>query len=156
MHEHDERPAQPAVPPIEPGRKPVAARHRQQQALAAWQLRRDGAHGIAQSLQVASEPRRPFLEWRNRPARHVHALPHRRHCLSWRQPDCRRRLRIRKWETFLYGSTSGGLVSQPDIKPEPTESGLFREYDAAKDRPFTHSVFTFAVLNRIAHAPAAK
>jgi hypothetical protein len=54
MQQNDERPCHGATGrPVESSRQPVAIGHRQQQALAARQVRWGTAHDVAQSLQVA-------------------------------------------------------------------------------------------------------
>src|ERR1700731_2623762 len=74
MYEHDERPGHGAGRPVEPRRQPVAAGDLKQQALAARQVRRNAAQKVAQSLQIAPKPGRPFAERWNRPGRHVVAI----------------------------------------------------------------------------------
>jgi hypothetical protein len=119
MHEHDERPGNGVGPPVEPSSKPVAIGHRQQQARAARQSGGVPRMDIAQSLQVAPEPRRTFPERWNRPGRHVNAILHGRRCPIWRQADLRWRGGPLKLETFLSCKSSRDLS---EIKSEHTES----------------------------------
>lgn len=78
MHQNDKRPGKTVSRPVESSRQSIAARRGQKQPFATGQFRRAAEHDVAQSLQVAPEPGRPFPERRNRPIRYVNAVPFQR------------------------------------------------------------------------------
>jgi hypothetical protein len=97
---------------------------RAQVMMTGVQVRRGAAHDVAQSLQVAPEPRRPFPERRNRPGRHVNAILHGRRCPLWRQAVGVGECGPIRLETFLYCNAPG--VSCRKSNPS-TGASLFRD-----------------------------
>ena len=121
MHEHDERPGKRAGLTVEPSRQPVAVGHRQQQALAARQVRRGAAHDVAQCLQVS-----PYQGARSRNGGTVPAGISIPSCTDGtahfgEKPTGACERGPLKLETFHYCNELPG-VSLPDIKSEQPKS----------------------------------
>ena len=121
MHQNDERPRHGAGRPVESSRQPVAVGHRQQQALAARQVRRGTTHGAEFAglpltrvpVPETAEPSRPTCQC-HRAWAALPTLTTSRLALASPDPS--------NWNPSSIATSSGGCPSQKPPYQERAES----------------------------------